>query len=159
MPYEIDTDIYVHIHLPSFQNKIQNIPITSDSPLCPFLSHTLPVSTASCKWNHPVCISFWCVSFNMFVRLTQLLLVSVSFFFFFGLSTIPFYESAIQMYWTTLLMMGIQDISRVLRFYNIYNEKWCYIHPCTSHFVDVCFHSSYLGVEMLGCEADVFWIL
>lgn len=38
--------VYVHIHLSSFQNKIQNIPITSDSPLCPFQSHTLSGSTS-----------------------------------------------------------------------------------------------------------------
>lgn len=65
-------------------------------------------SWTSRKCNHPGCAFLF---LNMFVSLPQFLHVSASLFFWSRRT--PCYESAIQMYWTILLMMGIQDISRV----------------------------------------------
>lgn len=119
--------IYVHIHVPSFQNKIPNMLITLDRPLSfskwhPPCEHC---SWTSCKWNHLICISFWCASLNMFVRLNQFLHVSVTFFFL--SESNPFYQSTIQMYWTTLLIMGIQDISKVWGYIYKMKEDAVYI--------------------------------
>lgn len=150
--------VYVHIHLPSFQNKIQHSCHLRQSPLSFPKSHSPweHFSWTSRKWNHPGCAFLF---LNMFVSLTQFLHVSVSLFF--GLVVLhvrSLRSKCIEpLFWwwvfkTFLGFLVFLDIlwKRVL--YTSLHMSFC------GRMFSFLLHK-HLGEEMLDCEADGCWIL